>query len=51
MEPETCGCGVMRPLGVRHLQGKLGAFGSFPEVVFPGGKPMTDFASKSLKPY
>jgi hypothetical protein len=49
-EPETCGCGVMRPLGVHHLKGKLGVFGSFPEVVFPPGKPPTELASESLKP-
>jgi hypothetical protein len=50
MEPEIYGCGVTRPLGVHHLKGKLGAFGSFPEVVFPGGKPLTELASKLLKP-
>jgi hypothetical protein len=44
-EPETCGCGVMRPLGVCHLKGKLGAFESFLEFVFPGGKPLTELAS------
>jgi hypothetical protein len=40
----------MRPLGVCHLKGKLGAFASFPEVIFPGGKPSTELASESLKP-
>jgi hypothetical protein len=35
----------MRPLGVCHLKGKLGAFESFLEVVFPGGKPPTELAS------
>ncbi len=50
MEPETCGCGMMRPLGVRHLKGKLGAFGSLSQFVFPGGKTPTELASESLKP-
>ena len=49
-ESDTCGCGVMRPLGVHHLKGKQGACGSFPEVVSPGGKPLTELASKLLKP-
>jgi hypothetical protein len=49
MQPETCGCGVMRPLGVLHLKGKLGAFGSLSEVIFPGGMPPTELASKLLK--
>jgi hypothetical protein len=32
-EPETFGCGVMKPMGVRHLKDKLGAFGSLSRVV------------------
>jgi hypothetical protein len=50
MEPDTCGCGVMRPPGVHHLEGKLGAFESFLEVVFPGGKPPTELSSEPLTP-
>ncbi len=46
-----CGWSNETPVGtIRHLKGKSGAFGSFPEVVFPGGKPSTELASKSLKP-
>jgi hypothetical protein len=40
----------MRPLGVRHLKGKLGAFGSLSQVVFPGKKPPIELASELLKP-